>query len=267
VAEKTAALTVSNLEVVYHSVLLVLKGMSLEIPKGGIVALLGPNGAGKTTALRAITGMLGVHEGRVTKGHIELNGESLRGLAPEGIVRRGIAQVMEGRRVFAELTVEENLLAGAYTVRRSVMKEGLDRSYERFGVLRDRRRVRAGYLSGGEQQMLAIARALMSNPRVLLMDEPSLGLAPKIVAEVGRLIRTINEDGVSILLVEQNAALALALADHGYILENGRIVLDGAADQLREDEDIKEFYLGVGGDGERSYRNVKHYRRRKRWLA
>ena len=260
-------LEVANLEVVYHSVLLVLKGVSLNVPAGGIVALLGPNGAGKTTTLRAISGMLSVHEGKVTKGNLSWEGDSLLGKLPDGVVRGGIAQVMEGRRVLEDLTVEENLLAGAHTVRRNAVKEGLERSYARFPVLRDRRRVRAGYLSGGEQQMLAIARALMSNPKLLLLDEPSLGLAPKIVAEVGRLIRSINEEGVGILLVEQNAALALALASYGYVMETGRIVLDGPADELREDKDIQEFYLGMEREGQRSYRTVKHYRRKKRWLA
>ena len=260
-------LEVSNLEVVYHSVLLVLKGVSLKVPAGSIVALLGPNGAGKTSTLRAITGMLTVHEGRVTKGAINWRGETLLRKRPEVVVRQGIAQVMEGRRVLVDLTVEDNLRAGAHSQRRSAMREGLERAYERFPVLWERRRVHAGYLSGGEQQMLAIARALMSRPQILLMDEPSLGLAPKIVADVGRLIRSINDDGVGILLVEQNAALALSLADYGYIMENGRIVLDGPAETLREDKDIQEFYLGMERDGQRSYRNVKHYRRKKRWLA
>lgn len=260
-------LEVSNLEVVYHSVLSVLKGVSLKVPAGSIVALLGPNGAGKTSTLRAITGMLTVHEGRVTKGKIAWCGDSLLRKRPEVVVRSGIAQVMEGRRVLVDLTVEDNLRAGAYSQRRGAVREGLERSYERFPVLWERRRVHAGYLSGGEQQMLAIARALMARPQILLMDEPSLGLAPKIVAEVGRLIRSINDEGVGILLVEQNAALALSLADYGYIMENGRIVLDGPAETLREDKDIQEFYLGMEREGQRSYRNVKHYRRKKRWLA
>ena len=262
-----ATLEVSNLEVVYHSVLLVLKGVSLRVPKGGIVALLGPNGAGKTTTLRAIAGMLSVHNGKVTKGRIAWKNRPLLGKRSDAVVRSGIAQVMEGRRVFPDLTVEENLLAGAHTVQRSEVRYGLDSSYSRFPVLKDRRKVRAGYLSGGEQQMLAIARALMSRPQMLLMDEPSLGLAPKIVAEVGRLIRKINDEGVGILLVEQNAALALALASYGYVMENGRIVLDGPADELKNDKDIQEFYLGMEREGQRSYREVKHYRRRKRWLA
>ncbi len=266
-ASDSPGLEVANLEVVYHSVLLVLKGVSLKVPDGGIVALLGPNGAGKTSTLRAICSMLSVHEGKVTKGHLSWQGDSLLGKSPDKVVRSGIAQVTEGRRVLEDLTVEENLLAGAHTIRRGLAKEGLERSYSRFPVLRDRRKVRAGYLSGGEQQMLAIARALMSRPKLLLLDEPSLGLAPKIVAEVGRLIRSINQEGVGILLVEQNAALALALADYGYVMENGRIVLDGAADELREDKDIQEFYLGMEREGQRSYRTVKHYRRKKRWLA
>ena len=266
-AANTAGLEVSNLEVVYHSVLLVLKGVSLKVPAGGIVALLGPNGAGKTTTLRAIAGMLSVHNGKVTKGSIVWRKQALLGKRSDTVVRSGIAQVMEGRRVFPDLTVEENLLAGAHTVARSSMREGLEGSYARFPVLKDRRKVRAGYLSGGEQQMLAIARALMSRPQMLLMDEPSLGLAPKIVAEVGQLIRKINSEGVGILLVEQNAALALALASYGYVMENGRIVLDGPAENLRDDPDVQEFYLGMEREGQRSYREVKHYRRRKRWLA
>jgi len=260
-------LTVANLEVVYHSVVLVLKGVSLRVPDGSIVALLGPNGAGKTTTLRAITGLLDIHNGRITKGAVSWLDESLRGREPDDIVRSGIAQVMEGRRVLAELTVEENLRAGGHTLSRADATAQLDRYLERFPVLGKRRRQQAGYLSGGEQQMLAIARALMARPRLLLLDEPSLGLAPKAVAEVAELIREINRDGVSILLVEQNAGLALDLAEHGYVMENGKVVHDGTADELRGDADIQEFYLGVGGGSARSYRNVKHYRRRKRWLS
>ncbi|MDI7266743.1 MAG: ABC transporter ATP-binding protein [Myxococcota bacterium] len=259
---------IANLEVVYHSVLLVLKGVSITVPDRGVVALLGPNGAGKTTALRALTGLLAVHDGRVTGGDVRWGGESLVGRRPDAIVRKGIAQVMEGRRVLADLTVEENLLAGAYAVSRAAAREAIDRAWARFPVLCERRRQQAGYLSGGEQQMLAIARALMSGPRLLVMDEPSLGLAPKVVADVGRMIAEIHErDGAAVLLVEQNAALALSLASYGYIMDNGRIVLDGPAERLREDRDIREFYMGMGRDGHRSYREVKHYRRRKRWLS
>lgn len=259
---------IANLEVVYHSVLLVLKGVSITVPDRGVVALLGPNGAGKTTALRALTGLLTVHDGRVTRGDIRWGGESLVGRTPDAIVRKGIAQVMEGRRVLADLTVEENLLAGAYAASRAAAREAIERAWARFPVLRERRRQQAGYLSGGEQQMLAIARALMSGPRLLVMDEPSLGLAPKVVADVGRMIAEIHErDGVAVLLVEQNAAMALSLASYGYIMDNGRIVLDGPAERLREDRDIREFYMGMGRDGHRSYREVKHYRRRKRWLS
>jgi branched-chain amino acid transport system ATP-binding protein len=260
-------LKVNNLEAVYHSVVRVLRGVSLEVPVGGVVALLGPNGAGKTTTLRAITGLLAIHEGRVSKGLIELDGTSLVGVRADTIVARGVAQVMEGRRVFAELTVEENLMAGAWAAKAADARADLDRYYQRFPILGDRRRQAAGYLSGGEQQMLAIARALMSRPRLLLLDEPSLGLAPRIVEDVARLIREINEEGVSILLVEQNAAVALELADHAYVLETGKVVLDGTAEELKNDADVQEFYLGMGGGERRSYRDVKHYRRRKRWLS
>ncbi|MEM9488343.1 MAG: ABC transporter ATP-binding protein [Myxococcota bacterium] len=260
-------LEVRNLEVVYHSVVLVLKGVSLTVREGGIAALLGPNGAGKTSTLRAITGLLDIHNGRITKGAVTLAGRDLRRDRPDAIVRAGIAQVMEGRRVLPDLTVEDNLRAGAYSADRARARRDMERFYERFPVLGERRRKQAGYLSGGEQQMLAIARALMSRPRLLLLDEPSLGLAPKLVADVAALIREINDDGVSILLVEQNAAMALDLADHGYIMENGKIVLDGPTDELRRDRDIQEFYLGLGQSGQRSYRQVKLYRRRKRWLS
>jgi branched-chain amino acid transport system ATP-binding protein len=259
-------LKVANLEVVYNSVMLVLKGVSLEVPEGSIVALLGPNGAGKTTLLRSITGLLDIHDGDITKGSVEWNGDKLNDAAADDIVRRGIAQVMEGRRILAELTVEENLRAGGYT--EGDLDADIASFYERFPILGDRRKQSAGYLSGGEQQMLAIARALMSRPDVLLLDEPSLGLAPKIVKQVGDLIRELNDDGMTILLVEQNASLALDLATYGYVMENGKIVIDGTADELAADKDIQEFYLGMGGGEERkSYRDVKHYRRRKRWLS
>ena len=252
---------------VYHSVALVLQGVSLRIPRGRTVALLGPNGAGKTTTLRAITGLLPIHEGRVTKGAVRLDGRDVTGLDAEGIVRQGVAQVMEGRRIFADLTVEENLRAGGGASTTAAVREDLERWYDRFPVLGERRRRAAGYLSGGEQQMLAIARALMSRPRLLLLDEPSLGLAPKVLADVVELIRSINAEGVSILLVEQNAHVALSLADHAYVLESGRVVLDGDAEALKEDDDGREFYLGVGAEGAQSYRDVKRYRRRKRWLS
>ncbi len=271
-------LEITNLETVYHSVIRVLRGISLSVPAGGVVALLGPNGAGKTTTLRAITGLLDIHNGIITKGDVTFEGESLRGLDPPDIARRGIAQVMEGRRVFAELSVEENLLAGAWVQghggrghggrgHRGQVRADLARMYERFDILAQRRHRPAGYLSGGEQQMLAIARALMARPRLLLMDEPSLGLAPKIVLQVAALIREIRAAGTAILLVEQNASMALELADHATILETGRVVLDGPSEELRADRDIQEFYLGLGEAEGQSFRDVKHYRRRKRWLS
>lgn len=260
-------LSIANLEVVYHSVVLVLKGVSLEVPEGSIVTLLGPNGAGKTTTLRAITGLLDLHDGEATQGRVEWGGRNLLVEPPESVVAHGIAQVMEGRRILADLTVEENLRAGGYGHSAKVVKDGVERAFDRFPRLGGRRRQLAGYLSGGEQQMLAISRALVSRPRLLLLDEPSLGLAPRVVEEVGLLIREVNADGVSILLVEQNAMLALELADYGYVMENGRIVVDGPSAQLRSDRDVKEFYLGIGGDMGRSYRDVKLYRRRRRWLS
>ncbi len=260
-------LDIANLEVVYHSVVLVLRGVSLSVPDGEIVALLGPNGAGKTTMLRAIAGLLPYHEGAVTKGSVRLDGDDLAGQSAPDIVRRGIAQVMEGRRIFADLTVEENLLAGGWVRRDGQLSNDLERYYDRFPVLGERRHRTAGYLSGGEQQMLAIARALVTRPKLLLLDEPSLGLAPRIVEDIMALIREVNQQGVSILLVEQNASVALDLATTGYVLENGKIVVDGPADELRQDDDIREFYLGLGGGGRRNFRDVKHYRRRKRWLS
>jgi branched-chain amino acid transport system ATP-binding protein len=259
-------LEVQNLEAVYHDVVRVLRGVSLAVPTGGVTALLGPNGAGKTTTLRAITGLLAIHNGKITKGTITLDGQDLTSLGPDQIVRAGISQVMEGRRILPELTVEENLRAGAWVTPRGLIPRELDRHYSRFPILAERRNQPAGFLSGGEQQMLAIARALMSRPRLLLMDEPSLGLAPKIVADVANLIREINADGVSVLLVEQNAAMALELADQATLLETGKIVLEGTSESLRQDADIQAFYLG-GGQAEGSYRDIKHYRRRKRWLS
>ena len=263
----SSLLEVANLEVVYHGVVLVLRGVSLQVPDGGVVALLGPNGAGKTTTLRALTGLLDFHDGHVTKGHISWQGESLAGRKPDAIVRRGVSMVCEGRRILAELTVEENLRAGAYSAPSAQVREDLERYYARFPILGERRRRAAGYLSGGEQQMLAIARALMARPKLLLLDEPSLGLAPKVVADVAKLVREINAAGTAILLVEQNAALALELCDHGYILENGQVVHEGSAEALKEDEDVQAFYLGIGGEAHASYRDVKLYRRRKRWLS
>ena len=261
-------LAVRNVEVVYDDVVLTLRGMSLDVGKGEIVALLGANGAGKTTLLRAVTGLLPVHRGKITKGSVELEGARIDKLDAPQIVRRGIAQVMEGRRVFAELTVDENLRAGAFTrSSRSEVKEGYDRVYGLFPILTERRHATAGYLSGGEQQMLAIGRALMAAPRLLLLDEPSLGLAPKIVEQIRDIVVEVNRQGTSVLIVEQNAQMALAIANRGYVLETGRVVKDGAAEALRNDDDIREFYLGMGESGRRSFREVKSYRRRKRWAA
>jgi branched-chain amino acid transport system ATP-binding protein len=260
-------LAVENLEVVYDDVLLVLKGVSLAVPEGAIVTLLGANGAGKTTTLRAVTGLLGLHRGEITKGRVELDGRRIDGLEAPEIVRAGIGQVMEGRRVFAELTVDENLRVGGYAKPRQ-LGEGLDRVYGLFPLLAERRRQVAGYLSGGEQQMLAIGRALMSSPRYLLLDEPSLGLAPLVVAQIRDLLLSINRQGTAVLLVEQNASMALSIAGHGYVMEVGKLVLDKPASVLAQDEDVREFYLGLHAGGRaRSFRDVKHYRRRKRWLS
>jgi branched-chain amino acid transport system ATP-binding protein len=261
-------LSVRNVEVVYDDVVLVLRGVSLDVPTGGIVTLLGANGAGKTTLLRAITGLLSVHRGAVTKGSVHFDGEPIAALDAAGVVRRGIAQVMEGRRIFAELTVDENLTAGAFTRRdRAEVRTSYERVMGLFPVLAERRRATAGYLSGGEQQMVAIGRALMASPRLLLLDEPSLGLAPIIVEQIRQIIIDINGSGTSVLLVEQNATMGLSIADYGYVLENGRVVKDGKGDELLADHDIREFYLGVGEAGRRSFRNVKTYRRRKTWSA
>ena len=261
-------LRVSNVEVVYNDVILVLRGVSLDVPHGSIVALLGANGAGKTTLLRAVSGLLKVHRGVITKGSVELDGENIRGLDPAAIVRKGVSQVMEGRRIFAELTVDENLKAGGFTRRdKSELKASYDRVMELFPLLAQRRRSTAGYLSGGEQQMLAIGRALMASPRLILFDEPSLGLAPRVVEQISGIIRDINAQGTSILLVEQNATMALNIADDGYVMEHGKVVKDGPADELLADKDIQEFDLGVGETGRRSFRDVKTYRRRKRWSS
>ena len=259
-------LAVKNLEVVYDDVILVLRGVSLEVPKGKIVALLGANGAGKTTLLRAITGLLDVHEGDVTKGQITLDGVPIQRKAPSQIVGLGIKQVMEGRRVFAEFTVEENLRVGGHKHPRGV-KKNMARVFDLFPVLAERRKATAGYLSGGEQQMLAMGRALMSEPTYLLLDEPSLGLAPLLVQQIRDLIVEINAEGTTVLLVEQNASMALSIAEHGYVLETGKVVMDKPAAELLQDEDVKEFYLGLGAEGAKSFRDVKHYKRRKRWLS
>ena len=263
-------LEVSNLEVVYNEVILVLRGLSIVVPDGQIVALLGANGAGKTTTLRAISGLLDIHEGQITKGSVTLNGERIDGRDAASIVRSGITQVMEGRRTFADLTVEENLTCGAYTNRdKAAVKEAYSRVMDLFPRLAERRTQVAGYMSGGEQQMLAIGRALMANPKLLVLDEPSLGLAPLLVQQIRDIIVDINKQGTSVLLIEQNAMMALSIAHYGYVMETGRVVLDGPAQKLLGDEDVREFYLGLHGEeGERkSFRDVKHYKRRKRWLS
>ena len=242
-------LEVANLEVVYNDVLLVLRGLSIDVPDGDIVALLGGNGAGKTTTLRAISGLLDVHEGDITKGSVTWNGEEITHKNPAGIVRSGITQVMEGRRTFAELTIDENLRCGAFTNGdKGSVQAAYDRTMELFPVLKERRSHTAGYLSGGEQQMLAIGRALMADPELLILDEPSLGLAPLLVEQIRDIIVEINNSGVSVLLIEQNAAMALSIANYGYIMENGKIVLDGEAEKLRNDDDVQEFYLGLHTD-------------------
>lgn len=263
-------LSVNNIEVIYDHVILVLKGVSLTVPTGGIVALLGANGAGKTTTLKAISNLLGAERGDVTKGNIMFDGGEVQDLTPNDLVRRGCIQVMEGRHCFGHLTIEENLLTGAYTRRdgSAAIRDDLEMVYRYFPRLRERRQSQAGYTSGGEQQMCAIGRALMSRPKMILLDEPSMGLAPQLVEEIFEIVKQLNEqEGVSFLLAEQNTNVALKYATYGYILESGRIVLDGEAKALRENEDVKEFYLGVGGEGRKSFRDVKHYKRRKRWLA
>jgi branched-chain amino acid transport system ATP-binding protein len=262
-------LTLNNVEVIYNDVILVLKGMSMDVPEGKIVGLLGSNGAGKSTTLKAISGLLKPENGKVTDGSIEFLGEPIHNRDAAEIVRRGIFQVMEGRRVFEHLTVEENLMAGSYTRRASSVNDDIDMVYTYFPRLNERRRQTAGYLSGGEQQMLAIGRSLMARPRLMMLDEPSLGLAPLLVHEIFQIIKRINtEQGTTILLVEQNANLTLMVADYAYIMENGRIVLDGYPAALSKNADVREFYLGLTEVGQRkSYRDVKHYKRRKRWLA
>ena len=263
-------LAVNNIEVIYDHVILVLKGVSLDVPRGGIVALLGGNGAGKTTTLKAISNLLHAERGEVSKGSIQFDGVEAHRLSPNELVRRGCIQVMEGRECFAHLTIEENLLTGAFTRTdgRVAIRQDLDRVYSYFPRIAERRNALAGYTSGGEQQMCAIGRALMSKPKMILLDEPSMGLAPQIVEEIFEIVKQLNEkERVSFLLAEQNTNMALRYAAYGYILESGRIVLDGEAKTLRENEDVKEFYLGVGESGRRSFRDVKHYKRRKRWLA
>jgi len=263
-------LVVNNIEVIYHNVILVLKGMSLQVEEGRIVAVLGNNGAGKTTTLKAISGLLKSEDGAVTDGQIHYKGERIDRKFPEEIVRKGIFQVMEGRRVFEDLSIDENLIAGGHTNRsRRRMKEDIRKVYELFPRLQARKNVLAGYISGGEQQMLVIGRGLMSTPTLMLLDEPSMGLSPLLVSEIFKIIQQINRDeGVSILLVEQNARLALSIASHGYVMENGRIVLDDTVEKLKENADVREFYLGLTEVGKKkSYRDVKHYKRRKRWLT
>lgn len=265
-----AILSVNNIEVIYNHVILVLKGVSLEVPRGGIVALLGANGAGKSTTLKAISNLLQAERGEVTKGSILFDGQEVHDLNPNELVRRGCIQVMEGRHCFPHLTVEENLLTGAYTRGRDWrgIKADLELVYGYFPRLKERRNAMAGYISGGEQQMTAIGRALMSRPKMMLLDEPSMGLAPQLVEEIFEIVHRLNaEQGVSVLLAEQNTNMALKYARYGYILENGRVVLDGDAPTLRENEDVKEFYLGIAGGSRKSFRDVKHYKRRKRWLA
>jgi len=263
-------LDVVNIEVVYNAIALVLKGVSLNVPKGGIVALLGANGAGKTTTLKAISNLLRAERGEVTKGAIVFEGDRVDRLSPNDLVRRGAIQVMEGRHCFGHLTIEENLLTGAFTRhdgRAAVMRD-LEAVYAYFPRLKERRTSQAGYTSGGEQQMCAIGRAMMSRPKLILLDEPSMGLAPQVVEEIFEIVRGLNaREGVSFLLAEQNANIALRYASFGYILETGRVVLDGAAEALRTNEDVREFYLGVAQGGRRSFKHVKTYKRRKRWLA
>jgi len=263
-------LDVNNIEVIYNHVILVLKGVSLNVPKGGITALLGGNGAGKSTTLKAISNLLQSERGEVTKGSIRYRGQEVHHSDPADMVRKGVIQVMEGRHCFEHLTVEENLLTGYYTRKdgKAAMAADLELVYSYFPRLKDRRRSQAGYTSGGEQQMIALGRALMSKPETILLDEPSMGLAPQLVEEIFNIVRDLNEkEGVSFLLAEQNTNVALRFAHYGYILESGRVVMDGPADELRENPDVKEFYLGMSDEGRKSFRDVRSYRRRKRWLS
>ena len=269
-AETRAYLSVNNVEVIYDHVILVLKGVSLEVARGKIVALLGANGAGKTTTLKAISNLLRAERGDVTKGSIEFDGERVDRLTPAELVRRGVCQVMEGRHCFQHLTIEENLLTGAFSrkVGRAELKADLEKVYSYFPRLKERRASQAGYTSGGEQQMTAVGRALMAQPKMILLDEPSMGLAPQLVEEIFEIVKRLNQkEGVSFLLAEQNTMVALRYADFGYILENGRVVMEGDAKELASNEDVKEFYLGLSTSGRKSFRDAKHYRRRKRWLA
>ena len=263
-------LSIKNIEVIYDHVILVLKGVSLDVPKGGIVALLGANGAGKTTTIKSISNILKTERGEVTKGSITFEGDHIENLSPTELVKRGVVQVMEGRHCFEHLTVEENLLTGAYTRKdgRKAIADDLEKVYNYFPRLRERRKSQAGYTSGGEQQMVAVGRALMAKPKLILLDEPSMGLAPQLVEEIFEIVKALNEkEGVTFLLAEQNVSVALRYATYGYILENGRVVMDGEAASLADNEDVKEFYLGLSGGDKKSFRDVKHYRRRKRWLA
>ncbi len=263
-------LEVNNIEVIYNHVILVLKGVSLNVPKGGITALLGGNGAGKTTTLKAISGLLASERGEVTKGSIRYHGDPIQHADPAETVKRGVVQVMEGRHCFEHLTVEENLLTGAYTRRdgKAAIQNDLEMVYGYFPRLKERRKSQAGYTSGGEQQMTAIGRALMSRPETILLDEPSMGLAPQLVEQIFEIVKSVNEkEGVTFLLAEQNTNVALRFAHYGYILESGRVVMDGPAADLRENQDVKEFYLGMSDEGRKSFRDVRSYRRRKRWLS
>jgi branched-chain amino acid transport system ATP-binding protein len=263
-------LEVSNLEVVYNEVILVLRGLSLVVPEGRVVALLGANGAGKTTVLRAVSGLLDMHQGVITKGTITFDGRRLDQMQPAAIVRAGVSQVMEGRRTFADMTVDENLTCGAYTnTDKAAVATARQRVFDLFPRIYERRGQLAGYMSGGEQQMLAIGRALMAAPKLLILDEPSLGLAPKLIEQIRDIVVDINRQGTSVLLIEQNAVMALSIADHGYIIETGKVVMDGDAATLRSDDDVREFYLGLHGDdgARKSFRDVKHYKRRKRWAS
>ena len=269
-AKSETLLEVNNVEVIYNHVILVLKGVSLSVPKGGITALLGGNGAGKTTTLKAISNLLLSERGEVTKGSVKYRGESVQGMDPETLVKKGVIQVMEGRHCFEHLTIEENLLTGSYTRKdgAAAIANDLEKVYAYFPRLKERRKSQAGYTSGGEQQMCALGRALMSKPETILLDEPSMGLAPQLVEEIFQIVKNLNEkEGVSFLLAEQNTNVALRFAHYGYILESGRIVMDGPAAELRENPDVKEFYLGVSEEGRKSFRDVRSYRRRKRWLA
>jgi branched-chain amino acid transport system ATP-binding protein len=269
-AQVETLLEVNNIEVIYNSVILVLKGVSLKVPKGGITALLGGNGAGKTTTLKAISNLLHSERGEVTKGSIKYRNEPIHKSDPADMVKRGVVQVMEGRHCFEHLTIEENLLTGAYTRSdgKAAIARDLEMVYEYFPRLRERRKSQAGYTSGGEQQMCAIGRALMSRPETILLDEPSMGLAPQLVEQIFEIVKSVNEqEGVTFLLAEQNTNVALRFAHYGYILESGRVVMDGPAADLRENQDVKEFYLGMSDEGRKSFRDVRSYRRRKRWLS